>query len=177
MLEHGDQCEHSRYGIIIIGNPKVLSRQPLWNHLLTYYKEQHVLVEGPLNNLKESAIQFAKPKKLVNPTNPGGRFMSNAMFSAKEAMIPGSIYDRTSAMGDKRQMTGPMYGNSYVSNMRAHDPLSYIDTGAMGGMSQPLNGLNLPMPHQMMMPSMPMPFMGGPPSFNPMMTGTFDLNT
>jgi hypothetical protein len=48
---------------------------------LTYYKEQHVLVEGPLNNLKESAIQFAKPKKLVNPTNPGGRFMSNAMFS------------------------------------------------------------------------------------------------
>ncbi len=70
-----------RYGIIIIGNPKVLSRQPLWNHLLTYYKEQHVLVEGPLNNLKESAIQFSKPKKLINPTNPGGRFMSNAMFS------------------------------------------------------------------------------------------------
>ena len=67
--------------MIIIGNPKVLSRQPLWNHLLTYYKEQHVLVEGPLNNLKESAIQFAKPKKLVNPTNPGGRFMSTAMFS------------------------------------------------------------------------------------------------
>jgi regulator of nonsense transcripts 1 len=70
-----------RYGIIIIGNPKVLSRQPLWNHLLTYYKEQHVLVEGPLNNLKESLIQFSKPKKLINPTNPGGRFMSNAMFS------------------------------------------------------------------------------------------------
>ncbi|CAF4567064.1 unnamed protein product, partial [Rotaria sp. Silwood2] len=53
----------AKYGIIIIGNPKVLSRQPLWNHLLTYYKEQHVLVEGPLNNLKESAIQFSKPKK------------------------------------------------------------------------------------------------------------------
>ncbi|CAF1555143.1 unnamed protein product [Adineta steineri] len=159
----------AKYGIIIIGNPKVLSRQPLWNHLLTYYKEQHVLVEGPLNNLKESAIQFSKPKKLVNPTNPGGRFMSNAMFSAKEAMIPGSIYDRTSTMGDKRQMNGPMYGNSFGSNLRTHDPLSYIDTGAMSGMSQPPNGLNLPMPHQMMMPAMPMPYMGGPPQFNPMM--------
>ncbi|CAF1360836.1 unnamed protein product [Rotaria magnacalcarata] len=159
----------AKYGIIIIGNPKVLSRQPLWNHLLTYYKEQRVLVEGPLNNLKESAIQFSKPKKLLNPTNPGGRFMSNAMFSAKEAMIPGSIYDRTATLSDKRLMNGPMYGNSINSNLRTHDPLSYIDTGSMSGMSQPPNGLNLPMPHQMMMSSMPMPYMGGPPTFNPMM--------
>lgn len=102
-----------RYGIIIVGNPKVLSKvwsfwsfsfldihvlvylkaykvfslymdlpyltfcchtflfqQPLWNHLLTYYKEQKCLVEGPLNNLKESMIQFSKPRKLVNTSNP-----------------------------------------------------------------------------------------------------------
>jgi hypothetical protein len=90
-----------------------------------------------------------------------------SFFSAKEAMIPGSIYDRTATINDKRQMNGPMYGN----NLRTHDPLSYIDTGAMGGMSQPLNGLNLPMPHQMMMPSMPMPYMGGPLPYNPMMNG------
>ena len=38
--------------------------------MLTYYKEQKVLVEGPLNNLKESMIQFSKPKKLTNPMNP-----------------------------------------------------------------------------------------------------------
>jgi len=154
----------AKYGIIIIGSPKVLSRQPLWNHLLTYYKEQHVLVEGPLNNLKESAIQFAKPKKLVNPTNPGGRFMSTAMFSAKEAMIPGSVYDRTTTTTDKRQMNGQMYGNNFASTFRTHDPLSYIDTGA----SQPPNGLNLPIPHQMMMPQMPF-IPGGPTPFNNMM--------
>lgn len=97
--------------------------------------------------------------------------MSNAMFSAKEALIPGSIYDRTATINDKRQMSGPMYGNNFGSTVRTHDPLSYIDTGAMSGMSQPPNGLNLPMPHQMMMPQMPMPFMGGPPSFNAMMNG------
>ena len=28
------------------------------------------MVEGPLNNLKESLIQFSKPRKLVNATNP-----------------------------------------------------------------------------------------------------------
>nr|SZF06520.1 Regulator of nonsense transcripts 1 [Psoroptes ovis] len=62
----------ARYGIIIVGNPKVLSKQPIWNHLLSFYKEQHVLVEGPLNNLKESLIQFSKSKKsFVNPITNG----------------------------------------------------------------------------------------------------------
>lgn len=56
--------------MIITGNPKVLSKQPLWNHLLNNYKEQRVLVEGPLNNLKESMIQFSKPRKLINASNP-----------------------------------------------------------------------------------------------------------
>lgn len=45
-------------------------QQPLWNHLLNHYKEKLVLVEGPLSNLKESMIQFSKPRKLVNAANP-----------------------------------------------------------------------------------------------------------
>lgn len=28
----------ARYGIVVLGNPKVLSKQPLWNGLLTHYK-------------------------------------------------------------------------------------------------------------------------------------------
>lgn len=28
----------ARFGIVILGNPKVLSKQPLWNTLLTHYK-------------------------------------------------------------------------------------------------------------------------------------------
>ena len=56
--------------MIVVGNPKVLSRQVLWNHLLVYCKEKHVLVEGSLNNLKESPIQLPKPKALTNMANP-----------------------------------------------------------------------------------------------------------
>ncbi|KAG1362088.1 regulator of nonsense transcripts 1 [Cocos nucifera] len=56
----------ARYGIVILGNPKVLSKQPLWNGLLTHYKEHECLVEGPLNNLKQSMIQFQKPKKIYS---------------------------------------------------------------------------------------------------------------
>jgi hypothetical protein len=73
-------------------------QQPLWNHLLNFYKEQKVLVEGPLNNLKESLIQFSKPKKLVNTANPGTHFMSTSVYDAREALVPGSVYDRTGHM-------------------------------------------------------------------------------
>src|SRR5690606_38837492 len=52
----------SKYGIVILGNPKVLSKHPLWHSLLEHYKAKHCLVEGPLSNLQESLIQFTKPK-------------------------------------------------------------------------------------------------------------------
>uniref|UniRef100_A0A6M2DNA6 DNA helicase n=1 Tax=Xenopsylla cheopis TaxID=163159 RepID=A0A6M2DNA6_XENCH len=112
----------AKYGIIIVGNPKVLSKQPLWNHLLTFYKEQKVLVEGSLNNLKESMIQFTKPKKLVNSINPGSHFMSTCMYDAREAMVPGSVYDRT---GQMNQMYPPR-PNGLDMFARTHDTVSYI---------------------------------------------------
>ncbi|GBG63841.1 hypothetical protein CBR_g39626 [Chara braunii] len=55
-----------RYGLVLLGNPKVLSKQPLWNALLSHYKAHECLVEGPLNNLKQSMVQFQKPKKVYN---------------------------------------------------------------------------------------------------------------
>ena len=77
-------------------------------------------------------------------------------------------------MNDKRQINGLVFGNNFNSTFRTHDPLNYIDTGGMTGMSQPLNGLNLPMPYQMMMTPMSMSYMtGGSTSFNPMMNGKF----
>ncbi|KAF0047111.1 hypothetical protein F2P81_000744 [Scophthalmus maximus] len=128
----------ARYGVIIVGNPKALSKQPLWNHLLNYYKEQKVLVEGPLNNLRESLMQFSKPRKLVNTINPGGRFMSTAMYDAREALIPGSVYDRSS--------------NGRMSNMyfQTHDQIGMIGTG-----SSPMSSMNIPIPFNLVMPPIP----------------------
>ncbi|KAJ0426661.1 P-loop containing nucleoside triphosphate hydrolase protein [Aspergillus carlsbadensis] len=53
----------AKYGLVILGNPKVLSKHPLWNCLLQHFKERHCLVEGPLSNLQESLIQFSRPKQ------------------------------------------------------------------------------------------------------------------
>lgn len=75
----------AKYGVVILGNPKVLSKvrdptlclhvtfsfshrskHPLWHYLLTHYKEKTCLVDGPLNNLQPSMIQFSKPKRTLS---------------------------------------------------------------------------------------------------------------
>ena len=53
-----------RFGMVILGNPRVLSRQALWNALLTHYKEQGCLVEGPLTSLKPSMVQLSRPRRV-----------------------------------------------------------------------------------------------------------------
>ncbi|CAK4032821.1 upf1 regulator of nonsense transcripts [Lecanosticta acicola] len=52
----------AKYGLVILGNPKVLSKHPLWHYLLLHFKERNCLVEGPLNNLQVSLLQFSRPK-------------------------------------------------------------------------------------------------------------------
>ncbi len=130
----------ARFGLIIVGNPKVLSKQPLWNHLLNYYKEQHVLVEGSLINLKECMIQFSKPRKLVNAANPGGRFMVSTMFDARELLVSGNSYDRTTTT---RNHTEPFV---------RHDQLSYISPDR--GYNLNNMGMSMPVPIGYFMPSM-----------------------
>jgi len=66
----------AKYGCVILGNPKVLSRHPLWYQLLMHYKERGTLVEGPLANLKISMIQFSKPRKVM--TDKFKKFMEAA---------------------------------------------------------------------------------------------------
>jgi regulator of nonsense transcripts 1 len=56
----------ARLGMILLGNPRVLSKNALWSALLLHFKDLDCLVEGPLNNLQSSYMTFARPKR--NPT-------------------------------------------------------------------------------------------------------------
>ena len=53
----------ARYGLIVMGNPRVLARQPVWSALLSYFREEDALVEGPLTNLKSSLVQIGRPRR------------------------------------------------------------------------------------------------------------------
>ncbi|KAK9479226.1 P-loop containing nucleoside triphosphate hydrolase protein [Lipomyces japonicus] len=59
----------AKYGLVVLGNPKVLAKQPMWYHLLMHYKDKGCLVEGPLNNLQVSMMQFQRPRA---PASYGG---------------------------------------------------------------------------------------------------------
>lgn len=52
----------AKYGVIIIGNARLLARNPLWYQLLTHFQERNCIVEGPVNNLQVSMISLPKPK-------------------------------------------------------------------------------------------------------------------
>ena len=52
----------AKYGLVVLGNARVLAKQALWNALLTHFKEEECLVEGPLQSLRQSLIQLPAPK-------------------------------------------------------------------------------------------------------------------
>ncbi|KAF6068988.1 AAA domain family protein [Candida albicans] len=48
----------AKYGLVILGNPRSLCRNRLWNHLLIHFREKGCLVDGPLDNLQLSMVQL-----------------------------------------------------------------------------------------------------------------------
>jgi regulator of nonsense transcripts 1 len=50
----------ARYGLIILGNPKVLSKNRLWNKLICHFKKIQVLMEGNIGNLQPSPLDFSR---------------------------------------------------------------------------------------------------------------------
>lgn len=50
----------ARYGLIVLGNPKVLSKNHHWNNLICHFKELQVLMEGTVGNLQPSPLHFSR---------------------------------------------------------------------------------------------------------------------
>ena len=53
----------ARYGLVVMGNPRVLSKQPVWSALLSHFKEEDALVEGPLTSLKSSMVHLGRTRR------------------------------------------------------------------------------------------------------------------
>ncbi|KAH0649614.1 hypothetical protein KY285_034862 [Solanum tuberosum] len=129
----------ARYGIVILGNPKVLSKQPLWNGLLTHYKEHECLVEGPLNNLKQSMVQFQKPKKIYNDRR--------LFFGGGPGIVPSDNYG------------SPASSNPSADRRSSRSRGSYMAPGPSNGTHRPgVYSSGYPMPRVPISP-----YHGGPP--------------
>lgn len=124
-------------------------------------------------------MDVIRKRKFQNSINPnalnkellcflqGGRFMSTAMYDAREALIPGSVYDRSSNGGSaertdcccpvrqiKERELVFVFPPGRTSNMyfQTHDQIGMIGTGP-----GPLTSMNLPIPFNLVMPPIPPP--------------------
>jgi len=108
----------AKFGLIVIGNPTVLSRQNLWNNLLTHFKSLGLLVEGNLNNLKQSMIQLASIKKYYHRR----RYMQPVMPRTFGDQIPQRRFNQMDvtnygnrqqpAISDNRNQPQPPHANN-----------------------------------------------------------------
>ncbi|KAJ3792354.1 AAA domain-containing protein, partial [Lentinula aff. detonsa] len=117
----------AKYGTVILGNPKVLSKHPLWHYLLTHYKEKDTLVEGPLSNLQPSTIQFSKPR----------RSLGKSMDQFRRHEINARDY-----IGRRRSETASRFDTNFY---RTHDALGYIPSDVQSLRSQATYSSGLPM--------------------------------
>ncbi|KAF8912171.1 hypothetical protein CPB84DRAFT_759742 [Gymnopilus junonius] len=130
-----------KYGVVILGNPKVLSKHPLWHYLLTHYKEKNCLVEGPLSNLQPSMIQFSKPRRtLVKSMEQFRRHETNARdyLPSSNGGMPADLFTALS----RRSGTPSRFDASFY---RTHDALGYIPSDVQSLRSQATYSSGLPM--------------------------------
>lgn len=121
----------ARYGVVVLGNPKVLSKQPLWNNFLVHMKEAEVLVEGPLSALKRSMVQFARPRKYT-PENRmvGGAAAQGVVYGQMpRGQLPDGLGDGSAlpmGMGGGGMARGPGgAGRRYTQGLQEGGSMPY----------------------------------------------------
>ncbi|SPO20803.1 probable NAM7 - nonsense-mediated mRNA decay protein, ATP-dependent RNA helicase [Ustilago trichophora] len=117
----------ARFGLVILGNPKVLNKHPLWHYLLIHYKEKGCLVEGVLSNLQPSMVQFPKPRR---PLQKPGDLMARHRHDL--AGPDGYGPSRSGRLPDMNAEADTMarLGTNDLNFFRTHDPMSYIPSDA-----------------------------------------------
>ncbi|KAM9914035.1 hypothetical protein OXX69_001030 [Metschnikowia pulcherrima] len=75
----------AKYGMVVLGNPRSLSRNKLWNRLLVHYRERGCLVEGPLDNLQFSLVPLTEFKDHP-PINKRGFQQANQGYNMPDDM-------------------------------------------------------------------------------------------
>ncbi|KAI8366372.1 RNA helicase-domain-containing protein [Choanephora cucurbitarum] len=121
----------AKYGVVILGNPKILSRHPLWHHLLVHYKEKGCLVDGALNNLRVSMIQFNRPRKAYRKDDKFRQGLAHQVDAREAFARPPLAADNRRGMnggsGMSSMMAGGSDGRGYGQDfMQTHDPVGYI---------------------------------------------------
>uniref|UniRef100_A0AC35TGV9 Regulator of nonsense transcripts 1 n=1 Tax=Rhabditophanes sp. KR3021 TaxID=114890 RepID=A0AC35TGV9_9BILA len=102
----------AKYGLVIIGNGKVLSKNILWNHLLLNYRDQGCLMDGHLNNLKPSGITLPKERSLNEFFKKHTRFVSPALSMTEPVKL--QTIDLTKSYNNSASLMYNQFPNSSI---------------------------------------------------------------
>lgn len=110
----------AKYGLIILGNPRALGKNKLWNHLLVHFREQGVLVDGPLENLQLSMTQLDhNPNRNRRPNMGGilkGQLAESTQFN--DSRMNSAIGSTTGTANDNwPELNKPQINNSFYSKL------------------------------------------------------------
>ncbi|KAI9680308.1 MAG: hypothetical protein M1829_001194 [Trizodia sp. TS-e1964] len=117
----------AKYGLVILGNPKVLSKHPLWHYLLLHFKERNCLVEGPLSNLQVSLLQFSRPKQMYR-----GPQRYQMAYQAASNMSSSLTENGQNGKSSRQEYTDSGSVVGYIP-----DDVSSVHSSALGGVGVP----------------------------------------
>lgn len=130
----------AKYGLVILGNPRALSRNTLWNHLLIHFREKGCLVDGPLDNLQLSMVQLnhnIKSSQKINKT-----FTSQPDFDlASIVSYAPSNGNHQSYKDEQWPQLGETYGNNQL-NSNFFSKLDKLENESKNGKNHPNNHFN-----------------------------------
>ena len=189
----------ARLGCVILGNPRSLSRHGLWHELLSHFKKSGCMVEGSLNNLKQSFFILSKPKKPFDRNSKGHVFKYAEQVAYEKAMLQQAVaYQEHQMLLEQQQQqqqsgesgsggstSGSTSGGSTSSATLGFQlpPGTYAESPSAHGM--PMLGYGVPMQHYGMplqgygvpMQHYGMPLQGFPPPPPTWAAMRYDPNT
>ena len=100
----------ARSGLVILGNPKVLSRQRLFHDLLNHFRDEGCLVEGALDSLRQSVVALSRPKGEFGGQGGRRRYIAPP---GENPRFAGAVEDRSSAYVQRQHRYVPPASHEY----------------------------------------------------------------
>ena len=133
----------AKYGLVILGNPRVLAKHPLWHYLLVHFKDRNCLVEGPLNNLQKSLHQFGRPKQTYRGPQRFQNSFVHGMNGFDPRQAPADTASTMSYLPDDIMAT-----NGHMMPNGAHHGMQYQPYVAAENFPRGAAAANTPRPQQ-----------------------------
>jgi regulator of nonsense transcripts 1 len=131
----------ARYGLILIGNPRLLAKQPLWHNLLLHFTSQSCLVEGQLTALRQSSYKlpiqrlgytYAPEDKLAAYTWQYQQMKEEEEYRRLQQDVQWQAEQQNGSLSVPSSQLGDLSQTSTTSSAFGINPYSYASTSTYG---------------------------------------------